>query len=100
MLPMFIALASLGLIITLGFANTGTQFIYREELQQYADQLVLKSASSGFTSLDEAAAKLADLPNTSKLTVTQFETADSQTRTLTLCGNWWQQRICVSASAR
>lgn len=108
MLPLFIGLAAISGVLSLGLAEVCSSYIYRESMQDTADQVALISAEKGLTTADQALQQLAKLSN--RYQIADYQLGDGRTAELKICGNWqgWlrlpglgrQIPVCVTSAAR
>jgi hypothetical protein len=108
MLPFFAGLIALSLVLALGAAQICAGFIFREGMQQVADQLSLVAVAKKISLGQDAAKKLTEI--TSRYSLESFGISDGQTVELTLCSDfvgWLQlpglkskEKVCVNSAAR
>ena len=97
-MPLFLGLITMGLTLCLGLAEICAEFVAREQVQQAADQLALKSAAA---KLDFAAASQL---TTKGMSLASLNRLDSATTELVLCLPWRSvagaSQLCAKAKAR
>lgn len=108
MLPFFAGLIGLSLVLVLGASQIFAGFIFREGMQQVADQLSLVAVAKKISLGQDAAKKLKEI--TSRYSLESFGVSDEQTVELTLCSDfvgWLQlpglksrEKVCVTSAAR
>jgi len=108
MAPFFGGLVAIALVLAFGAAEVCSSYLFRESMQESADQLALVAIKQKIKTAGPLAAKLTILDST--LTLARFQLVDGITAETRLCGDWngWfhlpgldsKQRICVDAAAR
>lgn len=108
MLPMFLGVLALTILFALAGAMICSSYLFRESVQDAADQLALVAAHERLHSEQLLAPRLALLNETLRLR--SLRTIDGRTVELELCGEWasWmrlpglssKQTVCAQASAR
>jgi len=108
MLPLFLGLVAISGCLALGLAEVCSSYIFRESIQELADQTALISASKGLKTTVEASPELAKLSK--RIQLAEYQLVEGKTVELKLCGAWqgWlklpglnlQKQVCASAAAR
>lgn len=108
MLPLFAGLTALALVLTLGAAEICSMYLYRESIQETADQVALIAAQQNLQTEGELASKISGIVG--KLNLAHFQKIDGQTSEVRLCGQWnsWfrlpglstNQLVCANSAAR
>lgn len=108
MLPLFIGVSAFSLVLALGATQICFSFIFRQAMQESADQVALVAKSRGLTSAKPVAELLFKLdPN---LSLGEFRIMDSKTVEIRVCGTWnkWLElpiypastQVCLESAAR
>jgi len=108
MLPLFVGLAAISGVLSLGLAEVCSSYVYRESVQVVADQVALVAAAKALSTADQAAIELNRISTT--LQITEYRLGAGQTAEVKVCGKWqgWvklpglnrQSAVCATSAAR
>lgn len=108
MLPLFIGLVAVALVLALGATEICSMYLYRESMQESADQIALFAAQQKLQTGADLASKISAIAG--KFSLANFQVLDGQTAEVKICGQWdgWfrlpglnlSQSVCVNAAAR
>jgi hypothetical protein len=110
MLPLFLGLAAVATLLSLGAAEICSVTIYREQVQQVADQTALVAAAEQLVEAGQVKSKVSILTSNPEVIVDHYSLNPDHTAELRICGIWksWlrlpglnlNQDVCAESAAR